>query len=110
MKHGLQDFFVPTRHQTYSTHDFQHCDLRLNVFCGQALSNDVDAFRVSQDMGTALGVVHQSFDAANQRRVDLRFCGVVVHILQEVQDTRQAVQINKTSHKPKRRAGSEKSS
>ena len=71
MQHGLQDFFVPTGHQAYSTHYFQHCHLSLNVFCGQALSDDVDALGVRQDVGTALRVVHQSFDATNQRCVDL---------------------------------------
>lgn len=103
MQHWLQDFFVPARHQTYSTHDLQDCHLCLNVFCGQALGDDVDALGVSEDVGAALRVVHQSFDAADERRVDLWFCGVIVHAFQEVQDTRQAIQINKSSHKPEQR-------
>lgn len=71
VEHGLQDFFVPARHQTHSPHNLQHCHLGLDVLRGQALSNDVDALGVREDVGAALRVVHQSFDAADQRRVDL---------------------------------------
>lgn len=100
VQHGLQNLFVSTRHKANSTHYFQHCHLSLNVFRGQALGDDVDALGVREDVGTPLRVVHQSLDAADQRRVDLRFCGVVVHALQEVQDARQAIQVDKTGHKP----------
>lgn len=110
VQHGLQDLFVSTRHQTHGAHDLQHRHLGLDVLRGQALSDDVDALGVREDVGAALRVVHQSFDAADQRRVDLRFCGLVVHALQEVQDARQAVQVDKTGHEPERRAGTEKSS
>ncbi len=110
VQHGLQDLFVPARHQTHGAHDLQHRHLGLDVLRGQALSDDVDALGVREDVGAALRVVHQSFDAADQRRVDLRFCGLVVHALQEVQDARQAVQVDKTGHEPERRAGTEKSS
>lgn len=102
VQHGLKDFFVPTRHQTHSTHYLQHRHLCLDVFCRQALSYDVDALGVREDMGAALRVVHQSFDAANQRRVDLRLRGLVVHALQEVQDTCEAIQVNEACHKPKK--------
>lgn len=103
MQHGLQDFFVPTRNQAHSAHDLQHGHLGLDVLCGQALGYDVDALRVREDVGAALRVVHQGFDAADQRRVDLRFCGLVVHALQEVQDARQAIQVDKTGHEPERK-------
>lgn len=62
---------MPSRHQTDSSHDLQHCHFSLDVFCGQALGDDVDALRVREDMGAALRVVHQSLDAADQRCVDL---------------------------------------
>lgn len=100
VQHGLQNLPVPTRHQANSTHDLQHCHLGFDVLRGQALSDDVDALWMRQDVGTALRVVHQSFDAADQGCVDLRFCGLVVHGLQEVQDARQAIQVDETSHEP----------
>lgn len=84
VQHGLQDFFVPARHQAHGAHDLQHRHLGLDVLRGQALSDDVDALWVREDVGAALRVVHQSFDAADQRRVDLRLCGLIVHALQEV--------------------------
>lgn len=96
---------MSTRYQAYSTHDLQHCYFSLDVLCGQALSYDVDALRVREDVSAALWVVHQSFNAANQGRVDLGFCGIVVHALQEIQDTRQAIQIDETCYKPERRPG-----
>lgn len=100
---------MPARHQTHGAHDLQHRHLGLDVLCGQALGDDVDALRVREDVGAALRVVHQGFDAADQRRVDLRFRGLVVHALQEVQDARQAIQVDETSHKPvKREEGAEK--
>lgn len=40
--------------------------LGFDVFGGEALCDDVDALTVTQDMSSALGVVHQSFNAANQ--------------------------------------------
>lgn len=40
--------------------------LGFDVLSGQTLCDDVDALAVSQDMSSALRVVHQSFDAANQ--------------------------------------------
>lgn len=53
--------------------------LGFNVLCAQTLSDDVDALTVTQDMGPALRVVHQRFDAADQRGVKLRLCADVVH-------------------------------
>lgn len=55
------------------------CYLGFDVFGGQTLSNDVDALAVAQDVGSALGVVHQRFNAADQRRVNLRLGALVVH-------------------------------
>lgn len=40
--------------------------LGFDVFSGQTLCDDVDALAVSQDVSSALRVVHQSFDATNQ--------------------------------------------
>lgn len=100
MQHGLQNLLVPTRNQANGAHDLQDRHLGFNVLRGQALSDDVDALWVREDVGSALRVVHQSFDAADQGRVDLRFRGLVVHGLQEVQDARQAIQVNETSHEP----------
>lgn len=99
---------MPTRHQTHSAHDLQHRYLGLDVLCGQALSDNVDALGMRQDVGTALRVVHQRFDAADQRRVDLRLCCLVVHALQEVQDACQAIKVDKASHEPERRTHKEK--
>lgn len=88
-------------HETHSAHDLQHGHLGLDVLSGQALGDDVDALRVRQHMGTALRVVHQCLDAADERGVDLRLRRLVVHRLQEVQDARQTVQIDEPRHKPK---------
>lgn len=99
---------MPTRHQTHSAHNLQHRHLGLDVLCGQALSDNVDALGMREDMGAALRVVHQRFDAADERRVDLRLCCLVVHALQEVQDARQAVKVDKASHEPERRTHKEK--
>lgn len=100
MQHGLQNLPVPTRHQANGAHDLQHGHLGFDVLRGQALGDDVDALRVGEHVGAALRVVHQSFDAADQGRVDLGFCGLVVHGLQEVQDARQAIQVDESSHEP----------
>lgn len=74
--------------------------LGLDVLCRQALRDDVDALRVFQDVTSALRVVHQSFQAADHRRVDLGLGRLVVHGLEEVQDARQAVQVQEPGHKP----------
>lgn len=105
MHHGLQDLLVAAGHQAHGAHDLQHGHFGLDVLRGQALRNDVDALGVGEDVGAALRVVHQSFDAADQGRVDLRFGRLVVHALQEVQDTRQAVQVDEAGDEPERRAG-----
>lgn len=76
------------------------CYLGFDVFSGQTLSDDVDALTVTQDVGSALGVVHQRFDAADQRRVNLRLRALVVHRLQKIQDARQAVQVDESCDKP----------
>lgn len=59
-----------------------------DVLSHQTLSDDVDALTVTQDMSPALRVVHQRFDTADQRRVNLRLCALVVHRLQKIQDAR----------------------
>lgn len=100
VQHGFQDFLVSSRHQTNSTHDFQNSHFGLDVLGGQALSDDVDAFWMSEHMGTSLRVVHQGFNAADQWGVDLRFGGLVVHCFQEVQDARQSIEVYEACHKP----------
>lgn len=100
VQHGLQDLAVPAGHQADGAHDLQHGHLGFDVLRGQALGDDVDALGVGEDVGAALRVVHQGFDAADQGRVDLGFGGLVVHGLQEVQDARQAIQVDESSHEP----------
>lgn len=95
---------MPAGHQANGAHDLQHRHLGLDVLRGQALGDDVDALRVGEDVGAALRVVHQGFDAADQGCVDLRFCGLVVHGLQEVEDARQPVQVDEASHEPVRKS------
>lgn len=79
--------------KTVSTH------LGFDVFSCQTLSDDVDAFWVSQDMGSALRTVHQGLDAADQRRVDLGFDRLVVHGLEEVKDAGEAILLQEARHK-----------
>lgn len=74
--------------------------LGFDVFSDKTLCDDINALTVTQDMSSALRVVHQSFDAADQWGVDLRLGGLVVHRLEEVQDTRQTVQIDESCHEP----------
>ncbi len=54
-----------------------------------------------EHMGTSLRVVHQGFNAADQRGVDLRFGGLIVHRFQEVQDARQSIEVYEACHKPR---------
>lgn len=53
--------------------------LGFDVFSDKALCDDINALTVAQDMSSSLRVVHQGFDAADQRGVDLRLCGLIVH-------------------------------
>ncbi len=101
VQHGFQDFLVSSGHQANSTHDLQNGHFGLDVFSGQALSDDVDAFWMCEHMGTSLRVVHQGFNAADQRGVDLRFGGLIVHRFQEVQDARQSIEVYEACHKPR---------
>lgn len=87
-------------HQTHSSHDLQHGHLGLDVLGGQALGNDVNALGVRKHMSSALRVVHQCFDAADEGCVNLGLRGLIVHTLQEVQDAGKTVQVYKTSDKP----------
>ena len=79
--------------------------LGFDVLRGETLCDDINALAVTQHMSSALRAVHQSFDAADQRGVDLRVGRLVVHRLEEIQDARQAVQVDESSHK----AGGDKS-
>jgi len=65
VQHGFQDFFVSSGHQANSTHDLQNSHFGLDVVLAEALGDGVDAHGVGQHMGSALGVVHQGFDAAD---------------------------------------------
>lgn len=71
-----------------------------DVLGDQTLSDGVDGLAVTQDVSSALRVVHQRFDAADQRRVDLGLRALVVHRLQEVQDAGETVQVDEPGHKP----------
>lgn len=71
-----------------------------DVLSDQTLSDGVDGLTVTQDVSSALRVVHQRFDAADQRRVDLRLRVLVVHRLQKVQDARETIQVDEPGHKP----------
>lgn len=97
--HGLQYFAVATRDETHGSQDLQHGHFGAYVLGLEALSDNVDARGVSEDVGAALSVVHQSLDAADQRGVDLRLARLVLHVLQEVQQTRQTVLIDEAGHK-----------
>lgn len=97
--HGLQDFAVAAGDETHGTQDLQHGHFGADVLGAEALSDDVDALGMSEDVGAALRVVHQSLEAADQRGVDLRLARIVLHVLQEVQQTRQAVLIDEAGHK-----------
>lgn len=55
---------------------------------------------MSQDMSPSLGVVHQCLDTPYNGCVDTTLWGLIVHALQEVQQTAQAIQLNKPGHKP----------
>lgn len=72
--------------------------LGFDVFSCETLCDDVDALGVSQDVSSALRAVHQSLEAANQRRVDLRLRRLIVHRLKEVQDAGETVQLNEPGH------------
>lgn len=62
------------------------------------MSDDVDALGVGEHVRAPLRVIHQSFDAADQRGVDLRLRGLEVHRFQEVQDARQPIEIYEACH------------
>lgn len=74
--------------------------LGFDVFSDKTLCDDINTLTVTQDVSSALRVVHKSFDAANQWGVDLGLGGLIVHWLEEIQDTRQAIQLNESCHKP----------
>lgn len=58
---------------------------------------------MGQDVSPALGVVHQSLDTPYNGCVDAALRGLIVHALQEVQQTAQAIQLNKPGHKPEKK-------
>ena len=47
-----------------------------------------------------LRVVHEGFDAADERGVDLRLCRLIVHRAEEVEDAGQTIQVYEARHKP----------
>lgn len=94
---------MPVGHQANSAQDLQHSHFGLDVVLAEALGDSVDALGVGQYMGTALGVVHQGFDAADNGCMYAALWGFIVHAPQEVQKTRQAIQLNEACHKPKGR-------
>lgn len=70
VRHSLQHFLMAIRYQAESTKDLQHGHLGLDVVLAQALGDGVDALWVGQDVRSALRVVHQCFDAADDGSVD----------------------------------------
>lgn len=103
VQHCLQNFLVTPRNQAHSAQDFQHGHLCFNVLCAQTLSDHINTLRVSQDMGPALRVVHQCLYTANEGGMYPRLRGLVVHRLQEVENTGQAIQIDEPGYKPARK-------
>lgn len=88
-------------HKAHCTQNFQHCNLSLAVLCAQALCNGTDGLRLGQDVCPSLRVVHQSLDAANERRVDAALTRGVVHAPEEIQQAGQAFQLDEAGHKPR---------
>lgn len=87
-------------HQAHGAQDLQHGHLGLAVLRAQALCDGADGLGLCQHVCPPLGVVHQSFDAADEGGVDAAFTGGVVHAPEEVQQTGQALQLDETGHKP----------
>lgn len=94
---------MPVGHQANSAQDLQHSHFGLDVVLAEALGDSVDAHGVGQYMGSALGVVHQGFDAADDGGMYAALWGFEVHAPQEVQKTRQAIQLYESRHKPEGR-------
>lgn len=88
-------------HQAHRPKDFQHRHFGLDVLCPQALGDDVDALRVGQDVRTALGVVHQGFNAADDGGVDAALWRLVVHAAHEVEEACEAVELDEACDKPR---------
>lgn len=86
--------------QTQRAKDLQHCHLCLDVLGAQTLGDGVDALGVGQHMGTALRIVHQGLNAANDRCVDPTLRRLVVHAVQEVKEAGEAVQLDEARDKP----------
>lgn len=100
MYHGLQNLLVSIRHQAHGPENLQHCHFGLDILCPQALWDGVDALWVSQHVSTALRVVHQGLDTADDRRVDPALWRLVVHAAQEVEEAGEAIQFNEARNKP----------
>lgn len=100
MGHGLQDLLVSVGDQTQRAKDLQHRHLCLDVLGAQTLGDGVDALGVGQHMGTALRVVHQGFNAADDRCVDPTLRRLIVHAVQEVEEAGEAVQLDEACDKP----------
>lgn len=56
---------MPVRHQANSAQDLQYSHFGLDVVLAEALGDSVNALGMGQYMSTALGVVHQGFNAAD---------------------------------------------
>lgn len=98
--HGLQHFLVSVGDQTHSPKNLQHRNFGLDVLRPQALWDGVDALWMSQHVRTALRVVHQGLDAADDGGVDAALWRLVVHAAQEVEEAGKAVQFDEACDKP----------
>lgn len=70
-----------------------------DVVSDETLCDGVNTLTVTQDVSSALRVVQQRFNTANQGGVDPRLGSLVVHGSEKAQKTRQPVQVNELSHK-----------
>lgn len=91
---------MPIWHQAHCPKNLQHCHFGLDVLRPEALRDGVDALRVGEDVRSALRVVHQGLDAADDGGVDAALRRLVVHAAQEVEEAGEAVQLDEARDKP----------